>query len=132
MARKQASNGALHHDVYEKQASDRDLIKTPEIAVAAPVVDTPVLTDAVGGVADPAPPAPEPLRPTWPPLNDFIKQMERDTQEKYGLAITKISHPEAEDGVIFQGTYAGIPLIKGEPGMLLSDGQGFGSLERRN
>jgi hypothetical protein len=117
--------------------------KETQAAPAAPVVED------VGGVTDPAPPAtdagkqiestsvipagddPRLVSHAVPPLSEFIKKMERDTQEKYGLAITTIAHPEAEDGKVFDGTYAGIRLVRGKPGMVLSDGRRFGSLEQR-
>lgn len=101
---------------------------------AAQEGNAPIVTDAdVGDVTDPAPIAPPP-QPSHaaPSLNDFIRQMERDVQERDGLVITRISHPDAEDGAVYQGVYAGIPLARGEPGMLLSDGRGFGSLERED
>lgn len=53
------------------------------------------------------------------PIGAFIARIEREAQP---LAVVQVSHPDAKEGAIFQGTYAGIRQVKGDPGAILSDG----------
>lgn len=53
------------------------------------------------------------------PFDAFAARMERDAQP---LAVVQVSHPDAVDGGLYLGVYAGIRLVKGEPGAVLSDG----------
>lgn len=54
------------------------------------------------------------------PLKDYAARIELQAQP---LAVAQITHPEAVDGAIHEGTYAGIRLVKGdEASALLSDG----------
>lgn len=154
MARpKKAAPAAPMEPVVEQPAADQpaaserepEVITTADVGTIdaaslqgdppAPTQEPPAVPDPVAVTETPAAPEKSPIVPyvppisTAPPLNDYVKQMEREVQERYGLAITRISHPEAKDGTVFQGTYAGIPLVRGELGMLLSDGRGFGALD---
>lgn len=52
-------------------------------------------------------------------LGAFIARIEREAQP---LPVVQISHPDAKDGEVYEGTYAGIRQVKGEPGAILSDG----------
>lgn len=40
------------------------------------------------------------------------------------LVVVSISHPQATDGDIYQGRFAGIRLVKGDIGRVLSNGEG--------
>lgn len=54
------------------------------------------------------------------PLKEYAHQVERAAQP---LAVCQITHPDAVDGAIHEGTYAGIRLVKGDtPSAVLSDG----------
>lgn len=53
------------------------------------------------------------------PIGAFIARIERQAQP---LAVAQISHPDAKEGEVYQGTFAGIRQVKGEPGAILSDG----------
>jgi hypothetical protein len=47
----------------------------------------------------------------------------RIEEQAQPLAVCRITHPEAVDGAIHEGKYAGIRLLKGsKPEALLSDG----------
>ncbi len=53
-------------------------------------------------------------------LKDYAHQVERAAQP---LAVCQITHPEAVDGTVHEGMYAGIRLVNGDtPAALLSDG----------
>lgn len=52
------------------------------------------------------------------PLAAFLARIEHQAQP---LAVVQASHPDARDG-IHQGIYAGIRLVTGEIGAILSDG----------
>jgi hypothetical protein len=55
-----------------------------------------------------------------PALCDYATRMELEAQP---LTVCQITHPDAVDGAIHEGMYAGIRLVKGPiPGALLSDG----------
>jgi hypothetical protein len=54
------------------------------------------------------------------PLDLFIAEHEKAAQGG-GLVVTKLTHPDAEER-IFPGIYAGIPVAKGEPAAIYSDG----------
>lgn len=43
---------------------------------------------------------------------------------KHDLVVVSISHPQATDGDIYQGRFAGIRLVKGDIGRVLSNGDG--------
>lgn len=54
------------------------------------------------------------------PLPEYAHQVEQKAQP---LAVTQITHPDAIDGAIHEGTYAGIRLVKGDAiAAVLSDG----------
>jgi len=79
---------------------------------------------AVPDAADPpvAPPEPEPAqRPAAvEPLAVYAARIEEAAQP---LPVCQITHPEAKDGAIHVGKYAGIRLVHGDtPAALLSDG----------
>lgn len=54
------------------------------------------------------------------PLAAYLARIEQAAQP---LPVCQVTHPDAIDGAIHQGTYAGIRLVKGDaPSALLSDG----------
>lgn len=61
----------------------------------------------------------EPVSKEIEPIAAFVARIEKQAQP---LAVVQINHPDAKDGEIYQGTYAGIRQVKGEPGAILSDG----------
>jgi hypothetical protein len=75
----------------------------------------------------PAPPAPAPTpEPTSrqavdvEPLAVYAARIEEQGQP---LPVCQITHPDAKDGAIHVGKYAGIRLVRGDtPAALLSDG----------
>lgn len=55
-----------------------------------------------------------------PTLQEYIAQAEAKAQP---LAICQITHPEAIDGTVHEGTYSGIRMVRGDAlSALLSDG----------
>jgi hypothetical protein len=53
-------------------------------------------------------------------LADYLARIEKAAQP---LPVCQVTHPDAIDGNIHQGTYAGIRLVKGDTvAALLSDG----------
>lgn len=63
---------------------------------------------------------PEPLPVEVESLTDYAARIEEAAQP---LAVCQITHPDAKDGGLHVGTYAGIRLVRGEhPAALLSDG----------
>ena len=53
-------------------------------------------------------------------LADYLSRIEAQAQP---LAVCQVTHPDAVDGAIHEGTYAGIRLVKGDTvSALLSDG----------
>lgn len=55
-----------------------------------------------------------------PSLVEYAHQVEHKAQP---LAVCQITHPEAVDGTVHEGTYAGIRLVKGDKlAAVLSDG----------
>lgn len=56
-----------------------------------------------------------------PPLADYAARMEAAALP---LTVCQITHPDAVNGAVHQGVYAGIRLVKGdEVSALLSDGK---------
>lgn len=54
------------------------------------------------------------------PLAAYLARIEQAAQP---LPVCQVTHPEALDGAIHQGTYAGIRLVRGDSvSALLSDG----------
>lgn len=107
-------------------------IVEPVEAPAEVVESAPVEVIAAGpaeviGEAAPEPvveatPAAAPVAPTAPAedLSAYAKRIERVAQP---LAVCIITHPDAVDGAIFEGVYAGIRLVNGpEMSARLSDG----------
>lgn len=55
------------------------------------------------------------------PLAAYAARIEEQAQP---LAVCRITHPDAADGAVYEGKYAGIRLVKGDkPEALLSSGQ---------
>lgn len=53
-------------------------------------------------------------------LADYLARIEQQAQP---LPVCQVTHPDAIDGAIHEGTYAGIRLVKGDAvSALLSDG----------
>ena len=53
-------------------------------------------------------------------LADYLARIEAQAQP---LAVCQVTHPDAVDGAIHEGTYAGIRLVRGDSvSALLSDG----------
>jgi len=66
----------------------------------------------------PKPPAPAPAKPE--PLAAYAARIEEAAQP---LPVCEITHPDAKDGGLHIGKYAGIRLVRGDvPAALLSDG----------
>lgn len=81
----------------------------------------PVVPDAADPPVPPPEPEPEPQPPAEvEPLATYAARIEEAAQP---LPVCQITHPEAKDGTIHVGKYAGIRLVHGaEPAALLSDG----------
>jgi len=84
----------------------------------------PVVPAAVEMVFPPDEPSPAPVPAPAPvdvePLAVYAARIEEVGQP---LAVCEITHPEAKDGGLHVGKYAGIRLVRGEtPAALLSDG----------
>lgn len=45
-----------------------------------------------------------------PALKEYIAQMEAKAQP---LVVCQVTHPEATDGVVYEGVYSGIRTVKG-------------------
>jgi hypothetical protein len=85
-----------------------------EEAAQPPVVETP---PAPQPDPDPAPPAPA---AEVEPLVAYAARIEEAAQP---LPVCQITHPDAKDGGLHVGKYAGIRLVRGDtPAALLSDG----------
>ncbi|MDN4061144.1 hypothetical protein QPK31_23270 [Massilia sp. YIM B02769] len=72
--------------------------------------------------ADPPAVPPEPVQPPAEvePLATYAARIEEAAQP---LPVCQITHPDAKDGAIHVGKYAGIRLVHGDtPAALLSDG----------
>lgn len=58
-------------------------------------------------------------------LIDFCARVE---QEAYPLTVCKVTHPDAIEGDVYEGTFAGFRLSKGAtPSALISDGSTIGA-----
>lgn len=81
----------------------------------------PVVPDAAESPPAPAEPEPAPPPPAdVEPLAAYAARIEEQAQP---LPVCQITHPEAKDGAVHVGKYAGIRLVRGDtPAALLSDG----------
>ena len=95
----------------------------PEPVVQLEQEQAPAPEPVVPDAADPpvAPPEPEPAPPAAvEPLATYAARIEEEAQP---LPVCQITHPEAKDGGLHVGKYAGIRLVQGDtPAALLSDG----------
>jgi hypothetical protein len=92
-----------------------------EVIVADPVevIVVEPKPEFIGVQFEPAPLATKPKQPSED-LAAYAKRIERAAQP---LAVCIITHPNAVDGAIFEGVYAGIRLVNGpEMSARLSDG----------
>jgi hypothetical protein len=55
-------------------------------------------------------------------LAEYAADLEERAQA-LGLPVVSISHPDAKDGDVYTGKYAGIRLTKGDLGNTLSNGE---------
>lgn len=95
----------------------------PEPVVQPEQQQAPAPEPVVPAADPPAPPDPEP-EPEPPadvePLAAYAARIEEQAQP---LPVCQITHPEAKDGAVHVGKYAGIRLVRGDtPAALLSDG----------
>jgi len=108
----------------EPEAIDDEPIVVPveqpeQVAPVAAELDVP----ALAGTQASAPVEVEldtPAKVDIESLTDYAARIEEAGQP---LAVCQITHPDAKDGGLHVGTYAGIRLVRGEtPAALLSDG----------
>lgn len=55
------------------------------------------------------------------PLDQYLRRMERLHIDRDVVAVTA-THPDAINGTVWKGTYGGVRLSVGKPGMKYSDG----------
>jgi len=95
----------------------------PEPVVQPKQEQAPAPEPVVPDAADPpaAPAEPEPRQPAEvEPLATYAARIEEAAQP---LPVCQITHPDAKDGGLHVGKYAGIRLVRGDvPAALLSDG----------